>query len=34
MNIAQLWNMSKKTIVALPVLDTPPKKGPFGSSER
>ena len=31
-NIAQLWNMSKKTIMA--VLDTPPKKDPFGSSER
>ena len=25
MNIAQLWNMSKKTIIALAVLDTPPK---------
>ena len=24
-NIAQLWNMSKKTIIALAVLDTPPK---------
>ena len=28
-NIAQLWNMSKKTIIALAVLDTPPKKGPL-----
>ena len=28
-NIAQLWNMSKKTIIALAALDTPPKKGPL-----
>ena len=32
-NIAQLWNMSKKTIIALAVLDTHQKKDPFGSSE-